>query len=109
MDGCWDWVGVSEGRSDSFCGNLGHFLGFDGLKGSHMMAVFWPLLSICWTKSQVFGYRECIFCISWIQRYVLWPNGQFSGRILPVLGQDVSLFFDLTVQQFDVFWLLFAT
>ena len=29
MDGCWDWVGVSEGRSDSFCGNLGHFLGFD--------------------------------------------------------------------------------
>ena len=40
MDGCCDWVGVSEGRSDSFCGNLGHFLGFDGLKGSHMMAVF---------------------------------------------------------------------
>ena len=25
-------MGVSEGRSDSFCGNLGHFLGFDSLK-----------------------------------------------------------------------------
>ena len=40
VDGYWDWVGVSEGKSDSFCGNLGHFLGFDGLKASHMMAVF---------------------------------------------------------------------
>ena len=27
-----------EGRSDSFCGNLGLFLGFDGLKASHMRA-----------------------------------------------------------------------
>ena len=33
MDGCLDCVCVLEGRSDSFCGNLGHFLGFDGLKG----------------------------------------------------------------------------
>jgi hypothetical protein len=39
-----------------------------------------------------FEYRECIFFISWIQRYALWPTGQFSGRILLVLGQDVSLF-----------------
>jgi len=40
MDGCWDWVGVLEGRSDSFCGKLGHFLGFDSLKASHMLALF---------------------------------------------------------------------
>ena len=27
VDGRWDWVGDLEGRSNSFCGNLGHFLG----------------------------------------------------------------------------------
>ena len=34
MDGCCDWFGVLEGRIDSLRGNLGHYLGVDGLTGT---------------------------------------------------------------------------
>ena len=40
---------------NSFGGNWGHLLGFDGLNWWYILDVFWSLLSTCWTKSKLLG------------------------------------------------------
>jgi hypothetical protein len=64
VDGRWDWVGDLEGRSNSFCGNLGYFLGLTISKVHTCWLFFDHYCLLIGPKAKLLGIQSTYFALA---------------------------------------------